>query len=97
MANSVIKHQPILTIRRVNWDYTISNASGTWTNLKTLIDNDLPSGYRCLGIVGYTTSDIRVVPVSVRYYDTQYSLQLIRLNSDTISQQMIVYYLAVKD
>lgn len=70
------------------------SANGQYNvNLKTLIDNVLASGERCLGIVGYTTASIYVFAVSVRYDPSNYSLQFKNTTNSTISETSYIYYL----
>lgn len=79
--------------RTISTPYTVAGNSSFHTNLKTIIDGHMPSGYRCLGIVGYSTSHANVLAASVRYEDSAYSLQLVSTASAAISANMLVYYL----
>lgn len=83
-------------VRTIFIQYTLSNNGNYNANLKTLIDADTPSGYRCLGIVGYTTNDPNVVATSIRYADSNYSFQVREFATAQISQTAQVFYLCAK-
>ena len=76
--------------------YSINGGSSVAFNLKTKIDEDMPSGYKCLGVVGFSTNDVNVYTVSCRYENSNYSLQLKNTASGTVSNNCNVYYLRVK-
>ena len=85
-----------LTVRSIGVPYTIA-ANGQWnTNLYTIINEDLPSGYEVLGIVGLTTNDVSVYPVSFQYYNGNYSFQIKNITSTSITGNATVRYLCVK-
>ena len=97
MSVSTIKApQQFLINRQITWPYSITANGQTNTNLKTLIDADIPSGYTFLGIVGFSTAEQSAVPVSIRYINSNYSAQLKNVSSSAISSTLYVYYLAVK-
>ena len=83
-------------VRTIFIQYTLSNNGNYNTNLKTLIDADMPSGYRCLGVVGYATNDINVVVISMRYTDSNYSFQIREFATAQISNTAQVFYLCAK-
>lgn len=83
-------------VRTIFIQYTLSNNGNYNVNLKTLIDADTPSGYRCLGVVGYTTNDVNVVATSVRYTDSNYSFQIREFATAQISSTAQVFYLCAK-
>lgn len=83
-------------VRTIFIQYTLSNNGNYNVNLKTLIDADIPSGYRCLGVVGYTTNDVNVVATSVRYTDSNYSFQIREFATAQISSTAQVFYLCAK-
>ena len=86
-----------LTVRMKNIPYSCNPGYQFNTNLKNIIDSDMPSGYKCLGIVGFTTSSTNVLPVSVRYDSNKYSLQLRNMNNaETVNETAVVYYLCIK-
>ena len=92
------EEMPDLQVRSVTWTYSVAADAGVNTNLKTLIDADLPSGDRCLGVVGFTTNDNYVVVNACYYGNSNYSIQLKNTWSDVRSNRnMVVYYLCVKD
>lgn len=80
--------------RSIQVPYTCESYAQFNTNLKTLVDADLPSGYTVLGIVGYTTNDVNVHMIACRYYNTAYSLQIKNIGSTAISNNVVVTYLA---
>ena len=84
-----------LTERKIDWNTTVPANGSTNTNLKTLIDTDLPSGYKYVAISGYSTNDIYLSLASVRYYNGAYSLQVSnRYNSSRTSKIEIAYLCA---
>lgn len=85
-----------LQIRVITVTYSISANGAFNTNIYTAINNDLPSGYKFLGIVGYATNNINAVINNLHYYDSNYSLQMWnRSNSALSNQGLRVYYLAI--
>ena len=62
-------------------------------SLKALIDAELASGERFIGIAGFTTNDTSIVPISIYYGSGNYSLQLANRSSSTISNIASVFYL----
>lgn len=84
-----------LTLRNINWNYTVSAHGEAHTNLKTLIDNDIPAGYKYLGIAGYRTNNGNVVINAVIYLDSGYSLQIINNASSDISNSVNIQYLCI--
>ena len=84
------------TIRTVSIPYTVASNSSFYTNLKTIIDADLPSGYVCLGIVGFTTNDVAVLVMGVYYASTNYSFQVANTASRSITNTAYVRYLCAK-
>lgn len=84
-----------LSIRSVTWAYTIDANSNTNTNLYTLINNDLPSGATCLGVVGFSTNDVNVIPIAMQYYNSNYSAQLRNTSNSSVSNNLNVRYLCL--
>lgn len=82
-----------LGTKTISWNYTVSGSSSTNTNLKTLIDADRVDGDVIVGIVGFTTSDVRVVPVSIRYADNNYSGQIVNLSGSSVTGSVEITYL----
>ena len=64
------------------------------TNLKTIIDADVPADYTVLGIVGFSTNNVKISFIACRYAETAYSFQVINLTADTVSHSASVTYLA---
>ncbi len=83
------------SIRSITWAYTIDANSSTNTNLYTLINNDLPSGATCLGVVGFSTNTVNVVPIAMQYYNSNYSAQLRNISNSSISNNLNVRYLCL--
>lgn len=65
--------------------------------MRTLINNDLPSGYTYLGIVGYITNNPKVFVSAVINISTNYGIQLYNMNSNSISQNFTFAYLCKHD
>ncbi len=85
---------PSFQVRSVSYTYSPANLGNANTNLKTLIDADMPTGYRCLGIVGVTTNDIYVFVVAAYYGASNYSLQLKSTYEGARSDKTaVIYYL----
>ena len=84
-------------MRSVRIDYpTTFDANATFnTNLKTIIDADLPAGTKCIGIVGYDSGASTIVIVQLRYYNGNYSLQARNTGSSQSSKTAIVHYLYI--
>lgn len=72
--------------------YTLSSQGQYNTNLKTIIDADVPSGKKVIGIIGCTTGDVRVFVVGCYYSNGNYSFQIRNISNDTISQTAYVTY-----
>ena len=90
----VTKDDTELIVRSISFSYTV-NANGQYnTNIKTKIDEDIPSGYSCIGIVGYTTNSQSVFPVALTYSNSSYSLQLRNISSSQVTETVFVSYLA---
>lgn len=83
-------------VRTVSIPYTVAANSSFYTNLKTIIDEDLPSGYVCLGIVGFTTNDVGVLVMGIYYASTNYSFQVANTASRNITNTAYVRYLCAK-
>lgn len=74
---------------------TVSANGSNFTNLSTLINDNMPSGYEFLCISGFTTNSQYIVPVSLRYVNTEYSLQVKNVSSNQQTAQIIIYYVAI--
>lgn len=95
MATSTIKNRYPKT-KSLNVPLNIPSNGSANANLKTLIDADMPSGCTCLGVVGFTTNDQALLPVSVRYADSAYALQIRNLYSGTFTNKNIgIIYLYI--
>lgn len=80
-------------VRSVSFEYSIASGGNTNTNLKDLIDADLPTGKSFLGIVGVATNDIYVNVCNVYYGNSYYSLQMRNTANSTRSQTARIFYL----
>lgn len=88
-----------LTVRSVSVPLPATFAAGATynTNLKTIIDADLPSGYKCLGIAGWDSSGAKIVLSQLRYYNNSYSFQAWNASTSAYTDKTaIVLYLAIK-
>ena len=88
MSTSTIKNRYPKT-KSFNVTLNIPANGSANANLKTLIDADMPSGCTCLGVVGFTTNDQSLFPISVRYADTAYSLQIRNTYNGAFSNKKI--------
>jgi hypothetical protein len=80
----------------VDIPYTVP-ANGSWnTNTKTAIDNAKPTGARVLGVVGFITNSSNVVPISVRYADSNYALQIKNTSNSEVSNNVKLHILYVR-
>ena len=96
MASSVIPSAKF-EIGNVVWTYTIPANGTAQTNLAELIDDNLPDGYKCLGIVGFRTNSTSAVPITMSYSNVNDSLKLKNISSSAIaSTGMRIYYLRAK-
>ena len=84
-----------LQMHYLRHDYTITANGATNTNLYTLIENAKPTGATVLGVVGYSTNDVNVIPISFKYDNGNYSLQLKNLSASAISNHADIYYLCI--
>lgn len=85
----------VSTIRELQISYTINANSSYNTNLKTLIDNDMPSGYKFGGLAGFATNNIQVIMNNCGYYDSAYSLQLANRSGSAIGSTICrIFYIA---
>ena len=95
MASSKIIKQRVSIQREIAITYSIPGSSTFNTNLKTAIDNDMPSGYEFGGLAGFATNDINAVVNNLGYYDSAYSLQLWNRASSAIAEKnMRLFYMA---
>ena len=95
MATSTIKNDNSV-VRYIDFTYSV-NANGSYNrNLKTLIDSDMPSGYRFGGLAGFASNNIQALTTNFGYYDSQYSLQMANRSGSAISNQTFrVLYIAI--
>lgn len=73
----------------ITWDYTVAANAAVHTNLKTLIDADMPSGAKFFSINGWTTGSSHVHVQQCYYANADWSLHL--RNSSSASQSATCY------
>lgn len=78
------------------WDYTIGANSQLNRESKSIIDAATPSGYEVIGIIGFSTNNIDVVPISVRYSANSYGFQIKNISSSQKTAFLTVYVIASK-
>ena len=94
MASSVIKNSRIYR-GSVIYSYSMGANGSANTNLKTLIDANMPSGYECIGVCGYATNSIYVQVCNCNYSDGAYSLQLSNRANSTQTGNCVIWYIAM--
>lgn len=93
MANGKIIPSGVICTKSVYFSYTAAANGGRFnTNLKTLIDNDAPAGARVIGIVGIGSGSGGMVPLTFRYGNSDYSLDIRNITSASITAQGEVVY-----
>ena len=95
LINSTSPVKPAIYTESLTASVSVAGSGEGHTNLKTLIDADMPNGSTCLGIVGFTTNNQNVIPVSIRYVDGAYSLQLRNLSSAATTASVAIYYIYI--
>lgn len=83
-------------MRKVNFSYSIAANGNTHGNLYTLINNNMPSGYRFLAFAGFNTASVHVFMSNMRYVNSDYSIELRNVSSATVTQTSEVFYLCAK-
>ena len=83
-------------VRKVSFPYSIVANGNTHGNLYTLINNNMPSGYRFLAFAGFNTASVNVFMSNCRYVNSDYSLELRNVSTSAISQTSEVFYLCAK-
>lgn len=84
-------------IRKVKYSYSIAAYASDHTNLYTLINNDMPSGYKYLAVSGFNTGNAAVTVTNIRYINTDYSLEIRNISSSAVSSTAEIYYLCLKN
>ena len=82
--------------RKVSFPYSIAANGNAHGNLYTLINNNMPSGYRFLAFAGFNTASVNVFMSNCRYANSDYSLELRNVSTSAISQTSEVFYLCGK-
>ena len=83
--------------RSVNYSYTLAANGTDATNLKTLIDADVPTGYKFLSISGFTSNNSNAYIYTARYYNNNYSLALKNTSDSALTGEAVIYYLCSKE
>ena len=97
MAVSTIKYTDrIPQVLQIEQTYSIGG-SGSWNaNLKDLIDNNMPSGYKFGGLAGWALNETRASVVNCGYYPSAYSCQIVNRTTSSISNQSLrIYFIAI--
>lgn len=84
-----------LQARYARYDYDVPANSSVYTNLYTIINNSKPSSSTVLGIVGFSTNDQSVFLVSIKYENSNYSVQIRNVSNTAISNHIDIYYLTI--
>lgn len=74
-----------LTTRTVTITYSASANDTYNANLKTIIDNDLPSGYKCVGITGVQSGSNACMVYAYRYVNSSYALGIRNVTATAVS------------
>lgn len=88
-----------LEMRQVSVPLPATFASGATynTNLKTIIDADLPTGKKCIGIIGWDSSGASILVSQLRYVNNSYSFHCINTSSSAYTNKSAqVHYLCIK-
>lgn len=80
-------------MRYVTFDYELAVGGNTNTNLKALIDADLPSGKRFLSIAGVSSGNVGIVVNNAYYSGSNYSLQMFNAGSTARNGYATIHYL----
>ena len=83
--------------RSVSYSATIGAGAVSGTNLKTLIDNDLPTGWSFFTICGTATNSGNGLVQSFAYLNSNASLRVRNLGTASATINTTIYYIAVED
>ena len=99
MAVSDIKmaEKAEIEYRMLSWTYNAPANNTAQTSLKSLIDADLPSGYKFGGLAGFSTNNTGVLPMSIMYSDSTYSLRLRNITNAAVNTSCNIMYVAIKN
>lgn len=81
-----------IATRAVDVPYTLASNAQYNTNLKTIIDSDVPANKKVIGVVGFATGDIRVYFVACYYANNNYSFQIKNSSVNTVTETAHVTY-----
>lgn len=80
--------------RYIDVSYSLNAGASMHTNLKTLIDADMPSGYTWGGLSGFMSGNSNVCVIACAYANTEWTLQLKNFGTSTITTDARIYYIA---
>ena len=83
-------------IRKVNFSYNITANGNAHGNLYSIINNDMPSGYRFLAFAGFNTASVNVFMSNMRYVNSDYSIELRNVSTSAVAQTSDIFYLCAK-
>jgi len=96
VSNGALNEPAFPQVRTVTWTYTVNAKSYKSSNLKTIIDNDLPIGKRCLGICGFNSGSTAVHFYRLIYADEDNSIGVKSLSGSKLSNKTAtIHYLCV--
>ena len=91
-----ITQSPI--VKELQLSYTVAANSTYNTNIKTLIDNNMPANHHFGGICGFVSNNVQVITINCGYYDSNYSLQLANRSGSAIGSTLYrIFYIAIPD
>lgn len=79
--------------RSVRISYNLNGGEKLHTNLKTIIDADLPAGYVFSGLAGFASGNGSVIISSCYYGNTEWSFQLTNFATSNVTTDAAVYYI----
>lgn len=82
--------------RTVTWTYTVEKDSYVSTNLKTIIDADLPAGKSFLGVCGFNSGSTAVSFYRIMYEDANNSVAVRSVSGSKLSgKTATIHYLCI--
>lgn len=79
--------------RYVTIPYNLNAGENMHTNLKTIIDADLPSGYVFSGLAGFSSGNSNVVVIACYYVGNEWSFQLKNFANSNVTTDAQVHYI----
>lgn len=80
-------------IRNVTIPYNLDGGASMHTNLRTIIDADMPSGYVYAGLSGFMSGNSGVVITQCNYMSTDWSFTARNVGPTNVTTNAIVYYI----